>query len=129
MIAQPMVKKLLSQTSIGDECWLWTGNKASTGYGTVIADCQKEYAHRVSYLSLVGDIPEGLYVLHRCDTPLCVNPKHLFLGTHMDNMKDKIAKGRVPSGNSHWNWRPRRYSRAYLKRLEQASFLHTKSNH
>lgn len=58
-------------------------------------------AHRVAYDLLVGEIPAGMHVLHRCDHPWCVNPEHLFLGTHQDNVADMVAKGRNRPGSGH----------------------------
>lgn len=83
-----------------DDCWLWTATKNNKGYGmfTISALIGKEVAHRVSYKLSKGPIPRGLFVCHECDTPACVNPKHLFLGTNRDNMRDMVAKGRAGKG-------------------------------
>ena len=79
------------------DCVLWT--KARTGkYGQLTWHQEHWLAHRFSWFQSFGPIPKGLHVLHRCDTPLCVNPEHLFLGTNADNMRDKIAKGRNHKG-------------------------------
>ena len=59
---------------------------------------RQEGAHRVSYHLFVGDIPEGMLVCHTCDTPSCVNPEHLFVGTWADNMADRDKKGRQAKG-------------------------------
>lgn len=75
-----------------DECWEWTGGITS-GYGMFWLVDKNCRAHRVSWELTYGEIPEGLYVLHRCDNKPCVNPAHLFLGTHSDNMKDMYSKG------------------------------------
>ena len=78
-------------------CWLWTGTvNPQTGYGCVdakIALGKRTSAHRHAYRLAVGD-PGELSVLHRCDTRLCANPKHLFLGTHRDNWETSVQKRR-----------------------------------
>jgi len=73
-----------------DECWGWLGSFDRGGYGRF----DSKGAHRVSHSLNVGAIPDGMCVLHRCDNPACVNPKHLFLGTCKDNVVDMVSKGR-----------------------------------
>jgi len=68
------------------------------GYGRMSVNGRDMYAHRASYELAYGKIPAGMNVLHECDTPLCINPDHLFLGTHADNVADKVAKNRQPRG-------------------------------
>jgi hypothetical protein len=83
-------------------CWLWTAAKVrrTANYEQPIIGTWRsrtENAHRIAWLLHRGPIPDGQYVLHRCDNPLCVNPEHLFLGTHQDNMDDMILKARNSS--------------------------------
>lgn len=78
-----------------ESCWLWTGAKTSAGYGDVVFQRKHILAHRFSWALQNGEIPKGLLALHRCDTPLCVRPDHLFLGTDADNCADAMAKGRA----------------------------------
>jgi hypothetical protein len=75
-------------------CWFWIGGKRGRGYGNFWTGEKQEPAHRVAYELFVGSIPEGLWVLHHCDNPPCVNPDHLFLGDRSLNMKDAADKKR-----------------------------------
>jgi hypothetical protein len=85
-------------------CILWIGCRDSHGYGQLrVGGRKKKLAHRLSYELSVGPIPEGLHVLHRCDTPLCINPDHLFVGTNSDNVRDKLSKGRGTHGPTTGN--------------------------
>lgn len=77
-----------------DECWNWLAAKTTAGYGEYRVNGKVWYTHRYSWFLESGEIPDNLFVLHRCDNPSCVNPKHLFLGTHLDNLKDMRQKGR-----------------------------------
>jgi len=76
-------------------CFLWTRGTISSGYGHLEVEGRLVLAHRRSWELTYGPIPKGLFVLHRCDTPSCVNPRHLFLGTAGDNARDMVAKGRI----------------------------------
>lgn len=78
-------------------CWLWGGAKKGRGYGHIRLGGHWFTVHRVSYEIAFGPIPPRMRVLHRCDTPACVNPGHLFLGTAKDNTDDARAKGRLRS--------------------------------
>lgn len=82
-----------------ETCWLWTRQKNNRGYGCFSVHHRLFYAHRFSWTLAHGPIPQGLSVLHRCDTPACVNPEHLFLGTQKDNMQDCLRKQRM---NGAW---------------------------
>lgn len=90
------VARFLAKVGIGslDECWEWTAARHPSGYGTFYFNGKWSRAHRTAWELANGPIPEGLLVLHRCDNPPCVNPRHLWLGTDADNTRDMIAKGR-----------------------------------
>lgn len=101
-------EKFWSYISKTKSCWIWNGPKASFGYGKMRAGGRDWKAHRISWVIHNGPIPGGLKVLHNCpsgDTPACVRPDHLFLGTQEDNMKDMAKKGRSPSGDNHFSRR------------------------
>jgi hypothetical protein len=84
-----------------DDCWPWGATLNNKGYGMVwdFERGRKVLAHRASYELHVGPIPEGLTLMHTCDNPACVNPAHLRVGSHRENMHDKIAKGRARYGH------------------------------
>jgi hypothetical protein len=82
-------------------CWLWTGAVTSGGYGTFTVRDKTVRAHRYSFEHFRQSIPAGLDALHKCDVRMCVNPDHIFIGSHADNMADKVAKRRQPMGDKH----------------------------
>jgi len=88
------VEKLYNNVIIIDDCWIWMGSRSKKGYGVFNIKGKQKKAHRISYEFHKGEIPDGLFVCHRCDTPQCINPDHLFLGTNHDNMQDAMNKGR-----------------------------------
>lgn len=76
-------------------CWFWRGNINTNGYGLFALYGQRRIgAHRAAWELTRGPIPQGMIVCHRCDNPRCVNPEHLFIGTHLDNARDRVSKGR-----------------------------------
>lgn len=85
-----------------NDCWLWTGSRLPKGYGRISprGGPKSMQAHRRSYEVFVGAIPAGLMACHRCDTPACINPNHLFLGTASENNADRDAKGRQVPGTA-----------------------------
>lgn len=97
VISPTLEKRFLAKVSKTPACWLWTGSRNGNGYGEIyegpVTD-KNIQAHRAAYLIYRGAIPGGMNVLHKCDNPICVNPDHLWLGTHTQNTVDMVQKGR-----------------------------------
>jgi hypothetical protein len=102
-------------------CWNWNGSTINGKYGHMFIPSinKNALAHRISWVIANGEIPEGegfhgTCVLHKCDNPKCVNPDHLFIGTHKDNMADRQYKGRHP--NAKLNVETAREVKSLLKK-------------
>lgn len=98
-----LTSRLYANVSLNEDtgCWEWTGAVGKqNGYGIITINGKAEAAHRVSYKISVGEIAKGLMVLHKCNNRICVNPEHLYLGTHNDNMRDMAHTQAVKGENN-----------------------------
>lgn len=95
-----MISRFWKRVDKTNDCWLWKGGTDRAGYGVVRRAAKPIRAHRLSWSLLMGEMPPSeVFVLHKCDTPRCVRPDHLFLGSAKDNSDDMVAKGRHATGN------------------------------
>lgn len=109
---RPLEQRFWPKVQKSDGCWLWiAGGDGSTGYGRIREGSKTKptlLAHRVAWELTFGPIPDDLWVLHKCDTPRCVRPDHLFLGTSGENNNDMAAKGRAAHGERWYETHPHR---------------------
>jgi hypothetical protein len=80
-----------------NECWIWKKRTNNKGYGQFHYNGNLYFSHRLAYILMIGKIPNSTNLCHKCDTPRCCNPNHLFLGSQSDNMIDRTMKGRQPN--------------------------------
>lgn len=98
---QSDIARFSALVNAAGECYEWTGGVTNKGYGKLKINGKTMLAHRVSWIIENGPIPNNLWVLHRCDNPLCTRAEHLFLGTAADNSADMVSKGRQSRGLKH----------------------------
>ena len=95
LTSQQLKDKIHANVLIVGDCWEWQLSRLTNGYGRIsIGNQKQDYAHRVSHTVFNGEIPNGLVVRHRCDNPCCCNPDHLEAGTHKENTRDSLDRGR-----------------------------------
>lgn len=109
-----------------DQCWLWTGGTQGSGYGQFyLAKREPIGAHRYSWMLHNGrDIPRGMHVMHSCDTPLCVNPAHLSVGSPRDNQVDKSMKGRNPGNATRKGGHPQKWTPEVVNAMRAAGMTY-----
>ncbi len=105
---KPVYEVFFRHINKTENCWLWTGCIGKWGYGNFRLINKTVLAHRLSWMLHNGEIPNEMFVCHSCDNPACVNPDHLWIGTHQDNIDDMMEKGRYVSGTKGKTWKIRK---------------------
>jgi hypothetical protein len=115
------IARFWKQVHKTDRCWRWTGHISRDGHGKVSFRKRTHYTHRVAYELAHGALPAGAVVRHSCDTPACVRPEHLLLGTHADNVADRIARGRSAVGTQNGRSKLDVADVQYIRRVQGAA--------
>lgn len=96
-----LIERFNEKINKTETCWLWTGATKTNGYGNFGLNNKSFGAHVMAVLLDGRDVPQGYEVMHKCDNPACVNPEHLVVASHKENMADASRKGRMVRGERH----------------------------
>jgi len=91
-ITDSILKRFWEKVEKTDSCWIWKSPANRSGYGVIKIQGSNRSCHRISYAIKFGEIPENLFVLHKCHNKKCVNPDHLYIGTNKDNSNDEVLR-------------------------------------
>jgi len=102
-MGKPMVEMLAERSKLNPDngCIEWMNSRGRGGYGLFELNGKMHMAHKLSYQTHIGPVPDGLFVLHSCDNARCINPDHLHIGTHEDNMREMVERNRSVRGEKH----------------------------
>ena len=98
------LRKQIEKQDKPNGCWIWVGARTAHGHGAIRVSGKTTYVHRLAYELWLGPIPQGLWVLHRCNTPTCCNPKHLYAGKTKVSLEERLLRRIVKQENGCWLW-------------------------
>ena len=128
MLTGEDIKRFVTKIKEYESCLEWNGHVMSNGYGQFGVGRKIYLAHRIAWIIRFGEIPDGLFVLHKCDNRKCVNVDHLFLGTAKDNYDDAVNKSRIPPSNIQVRGK-HRGEKHHSHKLTEAAVIEIRANY